>query len=190
LIGHVDGKKLPSDWYLRLGGMATRMLNGAMPLTPTVPLNSDGSPVTTLATPEPIVPSYRMRVQIATTSDWTTFGLASGGRWVDPVLVSASAEATNAGSQFPFSLNQAQARARAGGRVQMIVDVGLSGVSAGKNLTFEIKRGALGKTTITLMNYTGATPVVVKTVSWSGPVSGANPHKFTVPSDLFLPPKT
>jgi hypothetical protein len=29
---------LPSDFYLRLGGAATQMLRGNLPLTPTLPL--------------------------------------------------------------------------------------------------------------------------------------------------------
>lgn len=34
----VDGFKLPSDWYLQLAGKATQMLQGKIPLSPTMPL--------------------------------------------------------------------------------------------------------------------------------------------------------
>jgi hypothetical protein len=34
-----DGYKLPSDWYLRVAGMATRMLHGEIPLTRRMPLD-------------------------------------------------------------------------------------------------------------------------------------------------------
>lgn len=34
----VDGYKLPSDWYLRLGGASTRMLRKEIPLTSTIPI--------------------------------------------------------------------------------------------------------------------------------------------------------
>ena len=36
---NMDGINLPSDWYLRLAGAATRMLRGDSPLTPTRPAN-------------------------------------------------------------------------------------------------------------------------------------------------------
>jgi hypothetical protein len=34
-----DGESLPSDWYLRLAGEGTRMLRGALPLTPDRPID-------------------------------------------------------------------------------------------------------------------------------------------------------
>ena len=36
---NIDGTELPSDWYLRLAGSATRMLRGDMPITRTRPAN-------------------------------------------------------------------------------------------------------------------------------------------------------
>ncbi|NOS70839.1 MAG: hypothetical protein HOP33_13025 [Verrucomicrobia bacterium] len=36
---NIDGTSLPSDWYLRLAGAATRMLRGDMPITATRPNN-------------------------------------------------------------------------------------------------------------------------------------------------------
>jgi len=35
---NIDGSNLPSDWYLRLAGEATRMLRGEIPLQSTIPL--------------------------------------------------------------------------------------------------------------------------------------------------------
>ena len=34
----VDGRALPSDFYLRLGGAATAMLRGDLPVAPTLPV--------------------------------------------------------------------------------------------------------------------------------------------------------
>ncbi len=41
-----DGQKLPSDWYLRLGGAAAQMLRGGIPLTPVIPISPSESPST------------------------------------------------------------------------------------------------------------------------------------------------
>lgn len=164
------------------------MLRGEIPLTTQIPLNPDGSLVTTFPTVEPTPQQYKMRIQISTTADWTTFNLISGDLWSDSVLVSASSESTNASVDTSlFSLNQPLARAQSGKQVEMVVDVMLSNVQAGQALTFEIKRGSIGKTTVTLMNYLGADPVTVKTVNWAGTDgSGQNPFQFTIPADLFM----
>ncbi|MGD0750608.1 MAG: hypothetical protein ABSA23_04290, partial [Anaerolineales bacterium] len=185
----VDGTKLPNDWYLRLGGAATMMLRGDIPLTAKIPLNPDGSLVTSFPTLEPTPPGqYHMRVQITTSADWTTFGFLSGGLWNEAVLVSSSPESTNTslGASL-FSLNQSLDRAKSGKQVEMVVDVVLSEVKAGQTLSFEIKRGSIGETTVTLMNSNGATPVTVKIISWAGlDSSGLNPMQFTVPADVFM----
>jgi hypothetical protein len=188
----VDGIKLPNDWYLRLGGAATRMLSGDIPLTPKIPLNPDGSLVTSFPTPEPTPQGqYPMRVQITTSADWTTFNLLSGGVWNEPMLISASPESTNASADKSiFSLNQSLDRAKSGKQVVMVVDVFLSEIHPGQMLTFEIKRGSIGKTTVTLMNSTGVNPVTVKTINWAGlDSSGENPMKFTIPADVFMSSK-
>lgn len=189
----VDGIKLPNDWYLRLGGAATKMLRGEIPLTPKIPLNADGSLVTTFALPEPTPQGqYKIGIQITTSADWTTFSLISGGQLSDGVLVSSSPEATNASVDTQlFALNQSLDRANSGKQVKMVVDVMLSNVRAGQALTFVIKRGSIGKTTITLMNNMGVTPVTVKTVNWAGIAgsTGENSMQFTVLPDAFMSSK-
>jgi len=35
---NIDGYSLPPDWYLRLGGKATRMLRGEIPLSAIMPI--------------------------------------------------------------------------------------------------------------------------------------------------------
>jgi hypothetical protein len=183
-----DGEKLPSDWYLRLAGAATKMLRGEIPLTPGLPLNPDGSLVSSFATPEPTRNLAHARIQITTSSDWTTFNLVGGGSWTNPVVVSVSPEASGSnGSGFPLSLNETLARANSGKSVTLIVDVDIVAPAAGQKLTFEIDRGAIGRTTVTLMNYTGNTPVAVKTVTWRGLSGGSNPYRFVVAADAFLP---
>jgi len=188
-----DGQKLPNDWYLRLGGAATMMLRGDIPLTPKIPLTPDGSLVTSFPTPATTPQGlYKIRIQISTSADWTTFSLLSGGQLSDAILVSSSPEATNASADPAlFSLNQALDRAQKGGTVEMVVDVALSNVQAGQALTFVIKRGSIGKTTITLLNNMGVKPVTVKTVSWAdmAGATGENPMQFTILPDVFMTSK-
>jgi hypothetical protein len=185
-----DGEKLPNDWYLRLAGAATQMLRGDIPLTPAIPLNPDGSLVTTFEPPEP-TPSVQVaiRVRIVTTADWTALNLLSGGQVMWMVPVSNSPEATTAAAdQMPIALNQTLERAGSGQQVEMVVDLHLREVQAGYPLTFEIQRGSIGQTTVTLMKMITATPEVEKTVTWSGISDNVkNPYTFSVPSELFLP---
>ena len=130
-----------------------------------------------------------MRIQITTTADWTTFSLLSGGQWVNPQIISASPEASNAAADASiFSLNQSLEGAQAGKQVEMLVDVELSDLQIGEPLTFVINRGSIGKTTVTLMNALGAEPVTVETLDWAGiaGTTGENPKEFTVLADVFI----
>ncbi len=186
-----DGIKLPSDWYLRLGGVAAQMLRSDIPLTSKIPIIPAGGFVADTPAPTP-QGQYKIRIQITTSADWTTFSLLSGGQLSDTILVSSSPEATNASADPAlFSLNQPLDRAQKGGTVEMVVDVALSNVQTGQALTFVIKRGSIGKTTITLMNNMDAKPVTVKTIDWSGMAgtTGENPKQFTVLPDMFMTSK-
>jgi hypothetical protein len=119
-------------------------------------------------------PTYRVRVRLTTTSDWTTLGLVDGATWLRPSLVSASSEATDAwlDNRGRFILTQPLARAEGGGAVEMVVDILLSEVQEGGTLAFEIERGHLGSTQVELSNYLGAEPVVVDTFAWAGIAPG------------------
>ena len=186
-----DGIKLPNDWYLRLAGAATQMLRGEMPLTLKIPIVPEGGFVTNTPAPTPRG-QYRIRIQITTSADWTTFSLVSGGHLSDAILVSSSPDAINPSTDPAlFGLYQPLDRATKGGTVEMIVDVALSNVQAGQALTFVIKRGSIGRTTVTLMNNMGATPVTVKIADWSGTsgTTGQNPLQFTILPDVFMSSK-
>jgi hypothetical protein len=122
-------------------------------------------------------PTYRMRVRILTSSDWTTVALVQGTNWLRPVLVSASEAATHARfDEGLFRLIQPIERANAGGMVEMVVDVLLSEVDIGATLVFEIERG-----------YLGADPILVKALNWGGIRSGErNVSTVQVPAEGFL----
>jgi hypothetical protein len=132
----------------------------------------------------------RIRVRLVTTSDWTTLELVDGAIWLRPGLVSASAEALDAwldGARF--ILTQPLARAEAGGTVEMIVDILLSGAQAGGTLVFEIERGHLGSTQVELSKHRQGGPVVVESFAWGGINPGArNVATFQVPAAALLNP--
>jgi len=138
-------------------------------------------------------PTYRVRIHITTTSDWTTFGLVDGGTWLRPDLVSASPQATYAWlERGRFLLTQPITRSEAGGSVEMVMDVLirdviLTGVEEGETLGFEIERGHLGSTQVELSNYLGPEPVAVGTFEWGGINPGErNAHPIQVPAAALL----
>ena len=134
-------------------------------------------------------PTYRARISVRTTSDWTTLNVASGGAWLRPVRVSASEGVVHADMEAGdrFLLLQPLASAQAGRAAEMTWDVLLSGLDPAGNLALEIDRGSIGATTVTVFNYTGATPVVVKTFQWSGVTTGRNSHVVKVPAAALMP---
>jgi glycoprotein endo-alpha-1,2-mannosidase len=135
-------------------------------------------------------PVYRARITITTTSDWTTLNTVSGGTWMRPGLVSASNPATNASMEAGdrFVLMQSLADANAGKQVKMSWDVLLSDLASGQDLVLQIDRGNIGGTQVTIYNYTGKTPVQVKTFNWSGVTTNRNSHPIKIPAaDLINP---
>jgi hypothetical protein len=173
-----DGYNLPSDWYLRLAGAASQMLRGNIPLSQTIPIDSGATP------PPTPTGTYRIRIQITTSSDWATLDLKSGGTLTNPGLVSVSPEAINLGANGNhFSIGQPIARANSGASVELVVDTYLTGLQAGIPLEFDIESGAIGYTTIKLFNYLQDSPVEVNTT-----VLNDTSKIYDVPAEKFISP--
>ncbi len=173
-----DGYQLPNDWYLRLAGAATQILRGETPLTEEIPIQSGAAP---LPTP---TGTYRIRIQITTSSDWATLELKSGGTLVNPRLASVSPEAFNLGANGNrFSIAQTIERANSGSNVELVVDVYLSELQAGEPLQFVIESGAIGHTTVILFNYLQDAPVEADTM-----VLYELSKTFDVPVEKFVVP--
>ena len=134
--------------------------------------------------------AYRARVVVATTSDWTTLELVSGGAWFGAELVSASPAAQTAGleSGDRFVLTQSLDDANAGAQVEMTWDVSLTGLESSEDLILQIDRGNLGKTRVTIFNFLGETPIAVKTIEWDQVTSGRNSHQIAIPLGLLTTP--
>jgi hypothetical protein len=132
--------------------------------------------------------TYRARIQITTTSDWTTLNVLSGGTWLRPELVSTSAEPANSGMEAGnrFFLLQPLANAESGAQVQMTWDVLLSGLDSAGSLELNIERGNIGETYVTIFNYLGDTPMVIKTFQWAGITSGRNSLQVMIPASVLV----
>lgn len=177
-----DGECLPSDWYLRLAGEATKMLRGEVPLTDTIPI----------AIPEPSDPgacrqTARIQLKIATSSDWTTVRLG-GIQFKNAQIASASAEATQTNADLNESLlvlTQPLDRANARQSVEMIVDL-FPAELGGSLLTVAIGRGSIGKTVVEVYIVNGSTSTLVQTLQWAGVTSGENLATFEIPAALFV----
>jgi glycoprotein endo-alpha-1,2-mannosidase len=141
-----------------------------------------------LATQWPTV--YRARIKISTTSDWTTLNVVSGGAWMRPDQVSASAAATNAGMEAGdrFALMQDLNDANAGKKVEMIWDVLLSGLTEGQDLILQVDRGNIGATQVTIYNNINATPVAVGSFNWGGVTTDRNSHSIHIAATELINP--
>jgi hypothetical protein len=140
-----------------------------------------------LATHWPAV--TRVRVQITTTSDWTTLNVASGGGWMRGQLISASENLVHADMEGDrLLLMQPLQDAMSGKQVQMTWDFQLTGLDPAGTLVLQIDRGGLGATDVTVSNYLGESPVVVKTFHWGGTTSGRNSFTGQVPAADLLNP--
>jgi len=134
-------------------------------------------------------PTPVMRLHITTTADWTSLLLLSGGTWLQPETISASEEATVAAiSGNRINLNQPLDRARGGGQVELVMDVGLLDVGPEGVLAFEIQRGSIGWTRVELFNLTGTEPVLAATTTWGGiaGADGLNPYSFSLQASTLV----
>jgi hypothetical protein len=129
--------------------------------------------------------AYRARIKISTTSDWTTLEVLSGGAWMRPERTSVSGSATAAGMEYGdhFVLMQSLADANANKEVEMTWDVLLTDLIPGQDLILQIDRGSIGKTKVTIYNYTGSTPVELGTFEWDQVTTDRNSYQITIPFD-------
>ncbi len=130
----------------------------------------------------------RARIEIKTTSDWTTVNFASGGFWIQPQLVSASETATRSGFEAGdrFVLTQSIADANNSRSVEMVWDIQLAGLTPGGTLSLRIDRGNIGSTEVTLYNYISSTPVPAGSFTWAGVTGGRNSEVVTIAADKLL----
>ena len=129
--------------------------------------------------------TYRARLKITTTSDWTTLNVVNGGAWSRPERVSTSDSAVTAGMETGdrFVLTQSLAEANAGKEVEMTWDVLLTNLAPGQDLVLQIDRGNIGKTQVTIYNYMGSIPIEVNTFEWDKVTTGRNSFQIKISSE-------
>jgi len=128
---------------------------------------------------------YRAQIKIVTTSDWTTLEVLSGGAWTRPGRISVSGSAALAGTEAGdrFVLTQSLADASTGREVEMTWDVWLTNLDPNQDLILQIERGNIGRTNVTIYNYTGSRPIELGTLEWDQVTTDRNSHPITIPFD-------
>jgi hypothetical protein len=134
--------------------------------------------------------TYRVRIQVTTTSDWTTLNVVSGGTWLRPELIAVSPAPADASIEDGdrFLLTQPLANAENGTQVQATWDLLVSGLDPAGNLVLNIDRGSIGQTSVTIFNYLGREPMAVKTFYWAGVTNDRNSHQVMLPASILVNP--
>ena len=132
--------------------------------------------------------SHRALIRASTTSDWTIIRLVSGGKWLDPTVISAGGQELDAGlMENGLNLGQTLAEAESGERVELTVEVSLGDLQADEILRFEIERGHIGETRVEIMGYRDETPHQVAVLTWDGVAEGdKNVQAYEVSPRPFL----
>jgi hypothetical protein len=100
--------------------------------------------------------SMRLRVRLATTSDWTDLFLVSGVSWQSHELVSAAVDGVTAEAEAGhLLLSQPFLQAEAGVQAEMTVEVLISDPQAGVPVVFRIERGDIGATRVEFSRLAG-----------------------------------
>jgi hypothetical protein len=138
--------------------------------------------------PQVLGPSYRTRIKVSTTSDWTAVRLTSGGTLHEINVTSSSQEALTAGLEGDtILLRQSIDRAQAGTSVEMVVEALLTDLNQANSLTFEIERGHIGTTRVDIFSYYREPATVVASLTWDGIQSGGkNSQTYEVSPQSFL----
>jgi hypothetical protein len=102
------------------------------------------------------VPFYRLRVELSTTSDWTSLDFADPNSILAARLISTAGDPTLARvTPGELYLSQAQVAAMAGKSVSMTVDLALAAPLAPGSLGLVIKRGGIPATTLRISAVVG-----------------------------------
>lgn len=148
----------------------------------TIPASTETSIPTITPLPPDTVAYYRIRVEYATTSDWSTLELTTP----DPVLamktVQVNGEPSGYAAGIPnLSLNQPLSEA--GRPVSLIVEYAITPDAIDNGLQFRMQKGDVGSGILDIYILTNGTQERIQSEKYSGVVpnsSGLNPKLFSV----------
>ena len=171
----VDGYPLPSDWYLRLGGETGRLLRGEIPLSPEMPFPVPERGITT--------PTYTLRVDLSTTSDWTTLDFVDADIVLAAEVVEVEGSPTGYGAALSgLTLNQPLQAAESGQQVGISVRLLVRADAAATELHLLLQRGSLNASRVRIFQDLGPTQTLLLDQAHSRIVGteGRNPVELTV----------
>jgi hypothetical protein len=171
----VDGYPLPSDWYLRLGGETGRLLRGEIPLSPEMPFPVPERGITT--------PTYTLRVDLSTTSDWTTLDFVDADIVLAAEVVEVEGSPTGYGAALSgLTLNQPLQAAESGQQVGISVRLLVRADAAVTELHLLLQRGSLNASRVRVFQDLGPTQTLLLDQAHSRIVGteGRNPVELTV----------
>jgi hypothetical protein len=159
------------------------------PPTPTPTAVPTPAPVPTPTpppTPTPVPPGafYRLRLELATTSDWTTLELSNPDQVLTERVAGTEGKPTSVdGGISHMALTQPYSAGRQGLRMSVTVDLALEHEAAGKTLDFHLEKGDFGESIVTLSALSGGKTEVLDEVHHAVVVpnsGGRNPLSFSV----------
>ena len=133
-------------------------------------------------------PTYPARFRITTTSSETSIGLISGAHWYDVQILSQSENIELAAFEDNrILLSQSKERAYARESVWVEVAANLAYLDPADPITFEVRRKALGQTTVEVFRIEEAGPYKITTLVWGGwSEAEGNPEVYEVSPQPYL----
>lgn len=137
-------------------------------------------------TPSPKPVETRVQILMSTTADWTELHLVSGTTWSKSQLISTSIEGNSYIEEGHISLDQPLDRAKAGGDVNMMVEITLSHQGSNNPIVLVIRRGDLGETEVEISISNGEKWVLIKHAKSSQITGGLNDFMVEIPADQIF----
>lgn len=117
---------------------------------------------------------YRLRIELTTSSDWTTLELLNLENVLTVRQMNSTRHPIHSSTEFSLlSLNQPSSTAKANNLVGMTADYAVTPDALDQPLNFLLKRGALNSTTVRIYNLIGETTSLLLEVE----------HQFEIDSD-------
>jgi hypothetical protein len=162
--------------------------SGATHPKPTATVSIPTSTSTTIPTLTPPPPEtvtyYRIRVEYATTSDWSRLYLSAPEQVLSIRTINVDGETTYFEAAVEqLGLNQLLAEAEAGKSVSIVVDYAFAPEALDQPFKFHVDRGNLGHSTVSIFNMVSGMPELITSFKHAAIVEnsgGSNPGYFKV----------